>query len=208
MTTLARWTALTALLAGCGGQGDGAAGPPEPQPRVEVTGTVADTFSRAPLSGVRVVGVDAATESQADGTFRLSVPAGPTGVLLSADGYESASVRLTGQPGARLTVTLRPFRPVVLGCVVDSGLIQATVVDLQGRRTIDRRDGSYVFVRAAGETTLLTGLTWSWRTVDSLTYLVLVKAPTGPVEQASMFVSDVEGYSSQVGCYTQPPPGT
>lgn len=177
-----------------------------PEQRVLLTGVVLDSLAALPVAGARVLGTDSMVVTDAAGSFRIMVPTGPFTILVTHPDYESYGLSVTLEVPAHRIVQLRRLAPAVLGCRIASDTVYATVVDLQGRKTVNRREGSVAIVRSGGQEVVLSGLSWSWQPVDSLTLAVSIPPPGGAVTGATLTVSDVAGFRGAAACFRAEPP--
>ncbi len=197
--------AAIAGLVACGGSPPAPDEPAIPEPRVPLTGVVLDSLAGLPVAGARVLGTDSVVVTDAGGSFRLLVPTRPLVILVMASGYGSHALPVSLQGPAHRTVRLRRLAPAVLGCAIVSDTVYATVVDLQGRKTVNRREGSVAVISSGGQAVVLTGLAWYWRPLDSLTLAVVIPPPAGAVAAAVLTVSDVEGFRGTAQCFPAGP---
>jgi hypothetical protein len=172
-----------------------------PEQRVLLTGVVLDSLAGLPVAGARVLGTDSVEVTDAAGSFRLMVPARPFTVLVTHPGYEGYALSVALQMPAHRIVRLRRLAPAVLGCRIAADTVYATVVDLQGRKTVNRREGSVAILRSGGQDVMLSGLSWYWQPVDSLTLAVFIPPPGGRVTGATLTVSDVAGFRGTAECF-------
>lgn len=193
---------LLGLVAACVGGGDGPAGvePAGPAPRVVLQGTVLDSLLGKPVAGAAVLIADADTVTGPDGRFRLEVPAGLQAFVVIAPGHEIRQGSLRVPSITPATFMLRRVAPTVLACGFASDTLRAIIVDLQGRKTVNRREGARLLLVGETDSLVLAGGELWWTPVDYLTWLVRAAVPLERLVAAVWRVPDTDGNLEAAAC--------
>ncbi len=184
---------LVLALSACRGGGAGPAGLDEPEePLVEARFVVLDSVSGSPLPGATVLAGSRQGVTDASGQVTLIVPRGPTFVSAHLAGYDAVTLESRAPVGLG-ELRLRPSPPRVAGCRVNGSRLVAVATDFAGRKTILRRARSEVTLEgeAFGSVTVPV-LEWTWKAVDTWSYVVTVPLPAGEVTRATWRVYDGE----------------
>ncbi len=128
-------------------------------------------------------------------------------VLILAYGHEAQSMVLSVQGATRSTITLRRLAPLLMACALQADTIHALIVDLQGRKTLNRREGSTVTLTAPSGFTVLNGFAWRWTAIDNLTWRVRVPVVGDSVSRIAWQLRDSDGNldASECGQVAAPP---
>ncbi len=198
---------LLLAAAACTGGPPDAAAPDTIEPGlVAVSGTVFDSLLGTPVEGVRVVGGTngALAVTGPDGFYRLQVHQEPSSIWIDDVRYQPVSVasRFTGPD--LINLRLVRFAPAILHCSLAGAYALATVVDLQGRKTVDRRMASHaVAAVAGGPTASSVGDDWAWHPVDNFTWMVEIPVLPG-VTSLTLTVADAD-LNSMTSLCNDPP---
>lgn len=188
-------------LTACLGPGPGApdlSGPDNALPRYRVDGFVFDSLSGQPIADLDLrVG---ATRLHTDtfGRFSVEVDSGYVTFRLFDTDYEPPRVVFPHQGPQFVTLALRRYAPFLVNFRVVGDSIEGVIVDLQGRKTLDRWLVSRVIIDEGSASRTVLGTGMNWKAVDSLTYRTAVAA-TGVVH-AAWDIHDVTGFSVLVDC--------
>jgi hypothetical protein len=199
---------LVASLAACRGAGPGPAGPDDSgEPLVAAQFVVLDSISAGVIPGATVLAGSRQGVTDAAGQVTLLVPRGPTQVSAFVAGYDAVTIDAFAPDGPRL-ILLRPSAPRVAGCRVSGSRLVAVASDFAGRKTILRRARSEVTLEgpAFGLITVPV-LEWTWKAVDTWSYVVTVPLPAGELTRASWRVYDQELNVTPIDCDPRMPPG-
>jgi len=199
---------LVLALAACRGAGSGPAGLDDAEePLVEGRFVVVDSVSGSPLAGATVLAGSRQGVTDASGQVTILVPRGPTLVSAHLAGYDAVTLESRAAAGL-LELLLRPSPPRVAACRVSGGRLVAVASDFAGRKTILRRARSEVTLEgpAFGVITVPV-LEWTWKAVDTWSYVVTVPLPAGELTRASWRVYDQELNVTPIDCDPRMPPG-
>jgi len=199
---------LVASLAACRGAGSGPAGPDDSgEPLVAARFVVLDSISAVVIPGATVLAGSRQGVTDADGQVTLLVPRGPTQVSAFVAGYDAVTIEAFTADGPR-QIFLRPSAPRVAECRVSGSRLVAIASDFAGRKTILRRARSEVVLEGPefGVVTVAV-LEWTWKAVDTWSYVVTVPLPAGELTRASWRVYDQELNVTPIDCDPRVPPG-
>lgn len=203
------WSVLICCVA-CVGGGEGPAEPgpgaEDQGPSVQVDGLVLDSLGGSPVPRATVSLGDTGTATDEAGRFRLFVPRGPVSLLVLAFGHEARSQVLTVNGTTRSTVQLRRLSPFLQACAVQADTIHALIVELQGRKTLNRREGSTVSLTTPSGTTVLNGFAWRWTAIDNVTWRVRIPVPGESPTRVSWQLRDTDDNLHAADCSQVAPP--
>jgi len=198
--------ALAAVTA-CGSSSGLAPGAGDTGPLFTLRGTVVDSL--ASVYGVRwsapgvLVNINGhSTETDSAGRFVLAdVPGGAVPVELLSNAFERISRVMTIESDLPLRFQLRRQAPLIAGfrSLGDSAWIR--VVDLQGRKTIDRWLATNATLVGPASRVTQHGLDWRWHAIDARTYRVVLPTTTG-ADQIFFEIHDVTGFTVRAVCDT------
>lgn len=197
---------LGLLLAGCGAP-DSLFTPPAGDPApvlVWLDGRVADSMTGAALADVGIFGGESTVASDIDGRFRVPVRTGMVTLRATASGYEHFSSVFNVVTSGSHDLLLRRLAPALLACGLQGDTLTGIVVDLQGRKTIDRREGSFAVLTTGGSA--LTAINWYWQPVDYLTWRIAIPLNGSPATDALLVLRDTDGWLSGRACAGLPAP--
>lgn len=183
----------TACLGGGEGPAEPGRGAGGPGPTVLVDGVVLDSLRGIPVPNASVSLGDTGTMTDVAGRFRLFAPTGAVPLLVLAYGHEARSMVLSLPGATRSTITLRRLAPLLVACALQADTIHALIVDLQGRKTLNRREGSTVALTAPSGITVLNGFSWRWTAIDNLTWRVRVPVAGDAVSRIAWQLRDIDG---------------
>jgi hypothetical protein len=168
---------------------------------VEVFGSVRDSLGARPVADALVTTAIARALTDANGRFSVLAPRGRTRIHVAHTQYSLKSFDAYAEPGAGLTLEIAPLGPVVLGCEVRQGVMWMLVADLQGRKTIVRRDSSGVTLGDGAARRWVVAHEFTWWALDELTWLV-DGPPASPEELATAqwWLFDTDGNVRRHGC--------
>lgn len=197
----------TVLLAACYGPSptttsDGNA----PQARIEIHGRVYDSLTGHPIAGLFVAIADTAVRTGLDGSYRVTVPAGQLILRVRFGLYEEYRLESLLLSPRQLDFPLRRLNPALTGCLIAADTVHAVIVDLQGRKTLNRADGSRIVLTDVGGDTVVTAWDWNWRAVDEFTWRARVPTRGRLVDRAVWTLRDKEGFGELVDCEAVPAP--
>ena len=196
---------LLLLLAACAAPefsvptGDG-----EPEAAlVTIQGLVIDSISEAPVPGVNVaIGGKFAT-TDAAGTFTLPAVAGTVTATAHAQGYEPFTEGFpipAAEASSVIELQLRRLAPIAIQCRLGSAGFSAVVVDLQGRKTLERwSQSTLTLVTPAGSRTI-PAPGWGYHALDYLKWLVTIPDASPSTVRADWVLFDSQGDAYRGSC--------
>jgi hypothetical protein len=205
------WRALllSTLCLSCGNDPDPAAPSGGPGPLHVVSGVVEDSMLNLPVAGIRVLIGDSVAVTDSQGRFTTVHRSGNFTILVDDYSYERYEVPLAIFSDDRPhVVRLRGFAPYLLSCTFETDLLTARVVDLQGRKTVDRRSQSAITLVSNETRFYREAYNWYWTPVDNLTWLAHVPHTGVVADTADWRLEDADGYVRGARCVNQPPPCT
>ena len=152
-------------------------------PKYTVVGTVFDSLASlranagVPNAAVSVGGKPTVTD--AAGQFAVSlVDSGMIAIRVEIPDYEPRTQMFLNDGSRSAAVPLRRYAPLVTGFLVAGDSAMTTVVDLQGRKSMDRWTESRATVQTGGGATLtILGQQMVWQPIDDFTWTVVLHAP-------------------------------
>ena len=137
-----------------------------------VAGFVRDSLGGRPVAEALVTTAVDRALTDASGRFEVNAPRGRTRFHVAHAQYSLKSFSAYAEPGAGLTLEIAPLGPTVLGCEVRQGVMWMLVADLQGRKTIVRRDSSGVTLGEGPARRWVVAHDFTWWALDELRWLV------------------------------------
>lgn len=185
-----------ALVAACGDPGFA---PPTPgggedPVTVPVEGVVYDSVTGAPLAGVTVAIQGLLLTTAPDGRYTGEVGIGTSTVSVATAGYErfSRPVTVVG-PTVVLDLPLRRLAPYPLRCELNSGGFNAILVDLQGRKAIERwSQSTLTLVTPSGRRTI-GARAWGYTPLDTYRSRVTIADADPGTLRADWMLYDIQG---------------
>lgn len=175
----------------------------------EISGMVEDSMLSLAVAGVRVRIGDSVVVSDSLGQFRTIHRSGGFTLVVDDVAYERYEIPLEiFQDRQNLRVRLQGQAPYVLSCIFETDLLTARIVDLQGRKTINRRSQSTITLVSSQTTVKRDAYTWYFTPVDNLTWLAHVPHSGMVADSAFWRLEDADGFARSAQCVNQPPPCT
>ena len=198
---------LLAFCVSCGGEPDGIAPVVPDEPMRVVSGVLEDSVLSIPVAGVRVLIGDSSVVSDSQGRFVTLHRSGDIRLSVADYRFESYSTPYTvlGDDD-NIQLRLRGEAPYLTSCTFGSELLTATLIDLQGRKTINRRTQSTTTVVGDGSSYRRDANTWSWTPIDNFTWLAHVPIGGVGADSAVWQLEDADGHVRSARCTNQPPP--
>lgn len=197
------------LAAACYGGGERAPLAPGPGDvdLVAIHGVVTDSVLGRPLAGVPLSVGGKVVETGADGSYSARVPAGALVVRVAFSLYEDYQVTVPIAVDQEINFPLRRLNPALTACAIGADSIRAVIVDLQGRKTINRAEGSILRMASASSgPTEVTAWDWRWTAVDEYTWRAAIAAPNPGVVSAIFTLRDKRGFGELADCGSVPAP--
>ena len=197
---------LLVLAAACGSPGFTAPagdGGPTAAP-ITVRGTVIDSVTGGVVSGANVALAGMFGTTDARGTFTLAAAPGANTIRVTVGGYEVFSRDLTLIPASGTTVTvelpLRRLAPFPVSCELGDSGFRAVIVDLQGRKSLERwQQSTLTLVTPTGRRTI-SPLDWNYRALDYLQWGVSIPDASPSTIRADWVLFDSEGDAWRGSC--------
>ena len=174
---------------------------------VDIRGVVTDSVLGRPLAGVALSVGGKVVQTGADGSYAARVPAGPLVVRVQFSLYEDYQVHVPVASEQEVNLRLRRLNPALTACAIGADSIRAVIVDLQGRKTINRAEGSTIRMASVqGGQTDVTAWDWRWTAVDEYTWQAAIAAPDPGVVGAVFTLRDKRGFGELASCTSVPAP--
>ena len=175
--------------------------PPDDDPiTLRIVGKVSDSLLSQAIGPVElVVGQNALTTDSA-GAFEADVVQGALEISANVDGYLPHTVRDTVFVTTYIPVRLRRLAPAVTACFIDRDTVRATVIDLDGRKTIDRRERSRLRLLAPTPVDSITAYELYWNPVDILTWHVVAPLGRFDITDTEWLLEDETGRTTVQRC--------
>jgi hypothetical protein len=179
----------------------------EPVQTYMIAGTVMDSVQGWPLPGIRVLVGDSSVTSDSFGRFSTIHRGGDFSLMVNDPRYEpyDAHLQILGNDD-RQRPLLRGYAPYITTCQFTGDTVHATVIDLQGRKTINRRSHSTMTVVSDSAVLRRDANTWSWTPIDNLTWIAHIPMGGLSADSAVWRLEDADGYVRNGWCVKQPPP--
>lgn len=195
--------ALGASLAACNDTAYQTWGPPVEPPvgdMVTIGGTVTDSLMGGGIPGVRVSSGRYVTTADAGGLWSLTVPKGHTTVSTSPAGYEPLSYTFEALGSMEVDLLARRLAPAVIDCTRDGDSVHATLVDLQGRKTIERWNQSAALIRDPAGVYTVGAINWKYQAIDPLTWRVTLVPISSATTLIQWDIYDSDGHRFTGAC--------
>ena len=198
--------ALLALSVACAG--DSTSPPPGDTSgrSYEISGVVEDSLLGVPLSGIRVTLFDSFTVTDAAGRFAFQHPSGRFDLTVADYEFAPYATEVEIFRDQSLRIRLQGSAPYLLACFFDTGVLTARILDLQGRKTINRRSQSIVTLVSNQPVFERDAYGWYWTPVDNLTWLAHVPHGAVVADTAIWRLEDADGFARVARCIKEPPP--
>lgn len=201
-------SATFAFATGCGGDAPPTApAVPGPLP-VLIAGSVRDSLLGAAVADALITTSLGTALTDPLGRFSVVAPRGRTRIHVAHPFYALKSFERVTEPDARFAFEVAPLGPTVVGCDVRQGVMWMLVVELQGRKTVVRRDSSGVTLGQGAAERWVVAHEFTWWALDAFTWLV-EGPPAAPDEiaTAEWRLFDTDGNLRPHGCGGEPVPG-
>jgi hypothetical protein len=174
-----------------------------------ISGIVVDSVSGTVIPGARVAVGKYVTDADAAGQWDLTVPGGLITVTASPAGYERTAFTFDLVTNAFVDLQARRLAPVVIECWREGDSVHALVVDLQGRKSLERWTQSEAYVTGPAGTYRVGADQWKYRAVDPLTWKVSLVpvAPEATMVRWTLYDSEGHRYSAVWEPVTSPAGG-
>lgn len=205
-----RLVLLLPICLSCGDDNRDVAGVNPPEGRTHlVSGMVEDSVLNLSLAGVRVRVGDSLVVTDAEGRFQVWHRAGNFGISVQDVAYERYDTPLAlFQDRQTLVVRLQGQAPYLMSCTFEADLLTARILDLQGRKTINRRSQSTITLQSNSTSVKRDAYSWYFTPVDNLTWLAYVPMQGVVADTATWRLEDSDGYVRTSQCVKQAAPCT
>ena len=174
---------------------------------VDIHGVVTDSVLGRPRAGAPLSVGGKVVLTDADGSYAVRVPAGPLVVRVQFSLYEDYQVHVPVAAEREFNFRLRRLNPALTACAIGADSIRAVIVDLQGRKTINRAEGSTLRLASVqGGQTDVTAWDWRWTAVDEYTWRAAIAVPDPGVVSAIFTLRDKRGFGELADCGSVPAP--
>lgn len=196
---------LLLLLAACANPGfSPPSGDGEPGAAlVTIQGLVIDSITQAPIPGVNVAIAGKFTTTDAAGTFTLPAVAGTVTATAHVQGYEPFTQGFpipATEASSVIELQLRRLAPIAIRCQLGSAGFSAVVVDLQGRKSLERwSQSTLTLVTPAGSRTI-PAPSWGYHALDYLKWLVTIPDASPSTIRADWVLFDSQGDAYRGSC--------
>lgn len=186
---------IVLLLAACSEPGF-APSPPDGEGHVvtvPVQGAVYDSLTRAPVAGVLVAIQQQFFPTDDGGRYQALVPVGTTTISVSAPGYERFSRIIDVEPGRDFDLPLRRLAPYPTSCEYSPEGFSAIVIDLQGRKSLERWTQSTLTLVTPTTTRTIGAIDWGYTPLDTYRWQVTIDDADSATTRVDWKLFDSEG---------------
>lgn len=167
---------------------------------VTISGVVSDSLLGGNIPEVRVSSGKFDTHADAGGLWSLTVPKGRTTISATPAGYEPVSYTFEALGSLSVSLLARRLAPAVLDCVRDGDSVHALLIDLQGRKTIERWNQSSARVNDPAGSYLVGAINWKYEALDDLTWRVTLVPVSSGTALINWDVYDSDGHRFTGAC--------
>lgn len=198
---------LLLSLAACGGPDFVAPGDGDDQVlTVPIHGTVFDSVTGIPLVGTAVAIQGQFVTTDAEGAYAVTVATGANRISVSVAGFEPLSRTVTVGPERSFDLPLRRLAPFPTQCQLSDQGFSAVVVDLQGRKSLERWSQSTLTLRAANGDRVIDALSWDYTPLDTYRWRVSIPDADSTTFRADWLLYDNTGDLFHGSCEPLPAP--
>jgi hypothetical protein len=203
-----RW--YCTLLAGCLACGSDPSSIPNPDDDarfVTVSGSVLDSVLGEPVPGIRVIVGDSLVTTDDEGRFSTRHRGGLFPLAITDHRFEPLEQIERFDSFKTFILHGRGVAPYIMGCSFGPDSVYSQILDLQGRKTINRRSGSYLTLRAGAQIIQRDAYSWVWNPVNTLTWRTAAPL-TAAADTVDWRIEDADGNARTLRCLraTSPPP--
>jgi hypothetical protein len=165
-----------------------------------VSGVFYDSLADVPVPGVRVFVGDSSAVTDLSGHYEMRTSGSIVPIWVTNLAFEP--IRREELLGRDIVLNLlgRRNAPWVGPCAFAGDSVEVTIIDLQGRKSIDRRSLSRVTVEGPGFTRQRDAYYWHWTPLDNFTWRVAVPIGQAGAERASWRLEDGDGFVTSSQC--------
>lgn len=170
---------------------------------VEIHGRVVDSLSRAAVN--TLVGIEGKFyPTDASGGFTASLPPGVHGVRVNAQGFEVFADSIRVRPADQFEFRLRRLAPYPIGCELYPDHFRAVIVDLQGRKTLERWQQSKLTLEAPAGPRSVGAILWGYRALDYYQWEITIPDVDPGTTLVDWDLFDSEGHNYTGSCEPVP----
>ncbi|MEO6068593.1 MAG: hypothetical protein ABJB33_01735 [Gemmatimonadota bacterium] len=173
---------------------------------VAISGRVVDSVTARSVPGVKVNLGGKIEVTDVDGIFRTTVPSDSVSVSVSTIGFEKYARIIRPSASIPMIVALRRLAPIPVSCVLHDTVFVAVVVDLQGRKSLERWSQSTLTLVSAGRSTTIGALHWGYRPLDTYRWEVDIVGVDPALARIDWDLYDSEGHAYRGSCEPAAPP--
>ena len=169
-------------------------------PYYTVSGVISDSLTGEGIPGARVYAGKRTTLTDPAGLWFIDVPDGVVSVSSTVNNYDGGHETITVHSPVWLNLTLRRRAPLVVDCSRDSTMAYAVLIDLQGRKTIERWNLSKAVIEAPSGNITLMGQQWSYFPPPDYYHWPIGFAIPAGATRIKWEVYDIDGYRFLGSC--------
>lgn len=196
---------LFLVLAACGGPEFVAPGEGDGQvSTVAIQGTVYDSVTGSPLANTSVAIAGQFVTTDGAGEYAAMVASGANRISISVAGFEPFSRTVTVGPEHVFDLPLRRLAPFPTGCQLSDSGFAAIVIDLQGRKSLERWSQSTLTLRAPSGDRVIDALSWDYTPLDTYRWKVSIPDADPQTFRADWLLYDNTGGLFRGSCEPLP----
>lgn len=164
---------------------------------IAISGMLFDSLTGAPAANVHVEFGGKVLFTDAAGKFTANTPEGMVRVRVTSPDFETVE-RAIAVPPSQITLPLRRQAPLPLDCRLEDGVFRATVVDLQGRKSLERWSRSTLTIYGPQGPRTIGALAWGYEPPASSYHWEIYISDAGAdvdLVEWRLFDSDLNQYS-------------
>src|SRR5688572_27824427 len=127
-----------------------------------VSGMVTDSLTGEAIPGARVYAGKRTALADATGSWSLDVPDGEVTISSAPSNYESGRETITVHSPLFLNLSLRRRAPLVIDCSRSGSMAYALLIDLQGRKSVERWVQSRATIESPSGNVTIGAANWSY----------------------------------------------
>lgn len=193
---------LSLLTIGCGTGPEAARRDPASPSDVSyfISGFMVDSVLGIPPAGLKVAVGDSQVTLPANGSFRVEQHEEHGFINIDDFQFEPMQIPFAFTAPGAIRVQLRGTAPYALACEFRGGTVSAKIIDLQGRKTMDRRTRTSLSATINQQDVVLTGDRWLWTPRDNVTWGVAVTFPDTSFQHVTWRLEDLAGNVRTTSC--------
>ncbi len=188
------------LLAGCDSQDTLRETPGLAPVYFTLSGTVFDSVLGTPLAGLTIHVGDSTVVTSDAGTFRTTQQAGADLLVINDRRFERVALPIELDYHHTLSLRLKGTAPYVDRCEFRHDTVMARIMDLQGRKTMDRRSLSFLTAELGRQTIQKNAYQWLWTPLDRVAWSAAVILPDTSIGTVTWRLEDLDGNIRTSSC--------